>query len=155
MAESIMDNLTKYVPGFGSYRSEQKRRDDDLAVRKYLADRLQECKRDLQAFMLPLVDQANFNAIGQGEKLRGSIELAQSKMRAAVEGYSSWFETTKIDELKLKQVLDLDNDLVAVVDRLHHEITNLAAATPDFAAAQSIVTSLRDRFSRRNELLSR
>ncbi len=155
MAESIMDNLTKYVPGFGSYRSEQKRRDDDLAVRKYLADRLQECKRDLQACMLPLVDQANFIAIGQGEKLRTSIELAQSKMRAAVEGYSSWFENTKIDESKLKQVLDLDNDLVAVVDRLHHEITSLVAITPDFAAAQSIATSLRDRFSRRNELLSR
>ena len=58
-----MDNLAKYVPGFGAYRSEQKRRDDDLAVRKYLADRLQECKRDLQAFMAPLVDQANFAAI--------------------------------------------------------------------------------------------
>ena len=155
MAESIMDNLSKYVPGFGAYRSEQKRRDDDLAVRKYLADRLQECKRDLQACMLPLVDQANFIAIGQGEKLRTSIELAQSKMRAAVEGYSSWFESTKIDESKLKHVLDLDNDLVAVVDRLHHEITSLAAITPDFAAAQSIATSLRDRFSRRNELLSR
>jgi len=155
MAESIMDNLTKYVPGFGSYRLEQKRRDDDLAVRKYLTDRLQECKRDLQAFMLPLVDQANFDAIGQGEKLRTSIELAQSKMRAAVEGYSSWFESSKIDESKLKQVLDLDNDLVAVVDRLHHEITNLAAMPPNFAEAQSIVNGLRDRFSRRNELLSR
>ena len=155
MAESFIDNLTKYVPGFGSYRSEQKRRDDDLAVRKYLADRLGECKRDLQAFMLPLVDQANFNAIGQGEKLRGSIELAQSKMRAAVEGYSSWFESTKIDESKLKQVLDVDNDLVGVVDRLHHEITNLTATTPNFAEAQLIATSLRDRFSRRNELLSR
>ncbi len=150
-----MDNLTKYVPGFGAYRSEQKRRDDDLAVRKYLADRLQECKRDLQACMLPLVDQANFIAIGQGEKLRTSIELAQSKMRAAVEGYSSWFESIKIDESKLKQVLDLDNDLVAVVDRLHHEITSLSEITPDFAAAQSIATSLRDRFSRRNEFLSR
>ncbi len=155
MAESIMDNLTKYVPGFGSYRSEQKRRDDDLAVRKYLTDCLQECKRDLQAFLLPLVDQANFTAIGQGEKLRTSIELAQSKMRAAVEGYSSWFESTRIDESKLKQVLDLDNDLVGVVDRLHHEITNLAAMQPDFGEAQAIVTSFRDRFSRRNELLSR
>ncbi len=155
MAESIIDNLSKYVPGFGSYRSEQKRRDDDLAVRKYLADRLQDCKRDLQAFMMPLVDQANFNAIGQGEKLRSSIELAQSKMRASVEGYSSWFESARIDESKLKQVLDLDNDLVGVVDRLHHEITNLASAAPNFAEAQSIVASLRERSSRRSELLSR
>lgn len=155
MAESIMDSISKYVPGFGSYRSEQKRRDDDLAVRKYLAERLQECKRDLQAFMVPLVDQVNFTAITQGEKLRSSIEIAQSKIRGAMEGYSSWFESTRIDEAKLKQVLDLDNDLVGVIDRLQHEITSLNATTPSFAEAQLVVGNLKDRFERRKELLSR
>jgi hypothetical protein len=155
MAESIMDSISKYLPGFGSYRSEQKRRDDDLAVRKYLAERLQECKRDLQLFMVPLVDQANFTAVTQGEKLRSNIETAQAKIRGATEGYSSWFESAKIDEAKLKQVLDLDNDLVGVVDRLQHEIANLNALTPSFAEAQSVVTVLKDRFSRRKELLSR
>lgn len=155
MAESIMDSISKYVPGFGSYRSEQKRRDDDLAVRKYLSDRLQECKRELQTFMVPLVDQAKFDAITQGEKLRANIETAQSKIRGAMEGYSSWFETTKIDEAKLKQVLDLDNDLVGVIDRLQHEITNLNATTPNFSEAQTVVANLRDRFARRKELLSR
>ena len=134
---TFMDNLAKYVPGFGSYGSEQKRRDDDVAVREYLADRLQECKRDLQAIMIPLVDQLNFAAITQGEKLRTSIETTQSKIRSAMEGYSSWFESTKIDEAKLKQVLDLDNDLVGVIDRLQHEIENLAAAAPNFAEAPS------------------
>ncbi len=153
MAESFMDSLAKYVPGFGSYRSEQKRRDDDAAVRKYLAERLQECKRDLQSFLLPLVDQANFTAISQGEKLRTNIEMAQSKIRAATEGYSSWFEATKIDEAKLKQVLDLDNDLVGVIDRLQHEIATLASTAPNFSEAQSVVTSLKDRFARRKELI--
>ena len=150
-----MDSLTKYVPGFGSYRSEQKRRDDDAAVRKYLAERLQECKRDLQAFMLPFVDQGNYSAITQGEKLRTSIETAQSKIRAAMEGYSSWFESSKIDEAKLKQVLDLDNDLVGVIDRLQHEITNLVAAAPIFSDAQAVVANLKDRFASRKDLLSR
>lgn len=156
MAESSsLDALSKYIPGFGSYRTEQKRRDDDVAVRKYLAERLQECKRDLQTFLVPLVDQANFTAITQGEKLRSSIELAQSKVRAAVEGYSSWFESNRIDDAKLKQVVDLDNDLVGVIDRLQHEIKKLAATSPDFSEAQSIVANLKERFSRRNELLTK
>ena len=72
-----------------------------------------------------------------------------------MEGYSSWFESAKIDEAKLKQVLDLDNDLVGVIDRLQHEIGSLASAAPNFAEAQAAVTNLKDRFSRRNELLSR
>jgi len=155
MAESFMDQLTKFVPGFGSYLSEQKRRDDDAAVRRYLAERLQECKRDLQLMMLPLVDQANFAAINEGEKLRAQIETTQSKIRAAVEGYSSWFESTRIDESKLKQVLDFDNDLVGVIDRLQLEISKLASSTPSFTEAESVVVSLKDRFARRKELLSR
>jgi hypothetical protein len=155
MAESIMDQLTKLIPGFGSYRSEQKRRDDDLAVRKYLAGRLQECKRDLQSFMGPLVDRLNFSAIADGEKLRASVDSIQSKIRGAVEGYSNWFEGSKIDEAKLKQVVDLDNDLVGVIDRLQHEIKNLVLATPDFAECISVAANLKDRFSQRSELLSR
>jgi len=155
MAESFMDQLTKFVPGFGSYRSEQKRRDDDAAVRRYLAERLQECKRDLQRTMLPLVDQANFVAINEGEKLRAQIETTQSKIRAAVEGYSSWFESVRIDESKLKQVLDLDNDLVGVIDRLQLEISKLASPTPNFTEVESVVVSLKDRFARRKELLAR
>jgi len=155
MAESFMDQLTKFVPGFGSYRSEQKRRDDDAGVRRYLAERLQECKRDLQLILSPLVDQANFAAINEGEKLRSHIETTQSKIRAAVEGYSSWFESTRIDESKLKQVVDLDNDLVGVIDRLQLEISKLASSTPNFTDAESVVVSLKDRFARRKELLSR
>ena len=155
MAGSLMDQLTKFVPGFGSYRSEQKRRDDDAAVRRYLAERLQECKRDLQLILSPLVYQANFAAINEGEKLRAQIETTQSKIRAAVEGYSSWFESTRIDETTLKQVVDLDNDLVGVIDRLQLEISKLASSTPNFTEAESIVASLKDRFARRKELLSR
>lgn len=155
MIESFIDQLTNFVPGFGSYRSEQKRRDDDAAVRRFLAERLQECKRDLQSFMLPLVEQANFTALNQGEKLRTQMDTAQSKIRAAVEGYSSWFESTKIDEVKLKQVLDLDNDLVGAIDRLQHAIGNLVSATPNFTEAESFVANLSDRFARRRELLSR
>ena len=155
MADSSLDVIAKYVPGFGSYRSEQRRRDDDVAARKYLGDRLQDCKRDLQAFVGPLVDQGNFQVIAQAEKLRSAIDIAQSKIRAAVEGYSSWFETSRVDEAKLKQILELDNDLVGVVDRLQNEITKLDAKSPSFEAASAVVTNLKERFSRRAELLSK
>ena len=155
MAESFMDQLTKFVPGFGSYRLEQKRRDDDAAVRRYLAERLQEGKRDLQSFMTPLVDQANFAAVNQGEKLRANIETVQSRIRAAMEGYSSWFESTKIDEAKLKQILDLDNELVGVIDRLQHEIATLSSTSPNFIEAESVVSNLKERFARRKDFLAR
>jgi len=155
MTDSTLDSFTKLIPGFGSYKSEQKRRDDDVEARKYLADRLQECKRDLQIVATQFLDNGNFQAITQAEKLRTAIELAQSKIRAAVEGYSSWFETSKVDEAKLKKVLDLDNDLVAVVDRLQHEISLLSEDSFDVASATDVVSNLKERFSRRAELLAK
>jgi hypothetical protein len=154
MADSALDMITKFVPGFGSYRSEQRRRDDDVAVRKYLADRLQECKRDLQVFMSPMVETGNFQAITQGEKLRSAMELAQTKIRASVEGYSSWFEATRVDEAKLKQVVDLDNDLVAVIDRLQHELSKLDPAVPKFDEASAVISNFKERFARRKDLLA-
>lgn len=155
MTDSTLDSFTKLIPGFGSYKSEQKRRDDDVEARKYLADRLQECKRDLQIVATQFLENGNFQAITQAEKLRVAIELAQSKIRAAVEGYSSWFETSKVDEAKLKKVLDLDNDLVAVVDRLQHEISLLSKDSFDVASATEVVSNLKERFSRRAELLAK
>ncbi|MEQ1826475.1 MAG: hypothetical protein ABL921_11045, partial [Pirellula sp.] len=60
----------------------------------------------------------------------------------------------RVDEAKLKKVIDLDNDLVGVIDRLNHEISHLDPASPNFANAQDTVTMLKERFSRRSEFLS-
>jgi hypothetical protein len=75
-------SLDKLIPGFGSYFSEQRRRDDDLALRRYLVERLQESKKLLQSFAVPFVEKANvekanFDAIKGSEKLRIQIELMQ------------------------------------------------------------------------------
>lgn len=155
MSNAALDLLSKFIPGFGSYRTEQKRRDDDVAVRAFLAGRLQDCKRALQLLASQLLETGNFQAIQQAEKLRGDIEFAQAKIRAAVEGYSSWFETAKVDEAKLKAVLELDNDLVGVVDRLQHEISLLSKDAFNASPASEIVRNLKERFSRRTELLGK
>ena len=76
-------SLDKLIPGFGSYFSEQRRRDDDLALRRYLVERLQESKKLLQSFAVPFVEKAKFDAIKGSETLRIQIEFIQSKFRAA------------------------------------------------------------------------
>jgi hypothetical protein len=148
-------SLGKLIPGFGSYFSEQQRRDDDLALRRYLVERLQESKKLLQAFAVPFVEKANFDAIKGSETLRTQIELMQSKLRAATEGYSSWFESNRIDEKKLKEVVDLDRDLVGFNDKLDSLISQLDAAKPDFADATAMIVRIKERFSRRKDILTK
>jgi hypothetical protein len=148
-------SLDKLIPGFGSYFSEQRRRDDDLALRRYLVERLQESKKLLQSFAVPFVEKANFDAIKGSETLRIQIELMQSKLRAATEGYSSWFESNRIDEQKLKEVVDLDRDLVAFIDKLDSLISQLDTAKPDFAEATALIVRFKERFSRRKDVLTK
>ncbi|MFN7891747.1 MAG: hypothetical protein ACK5OC_15760 [Pirellula sp.] len=148
-------SLDKLIPGFGSYFSEQRRRDDDLALRRYLVERLQESKKLLQSFAVPFVEKANFDAIKGSETLRIQIELMQSKLRAATEGYSSWFESNRIDEQKLKEVVDLDRDLVAFIDKLDSLISQLDTAKPDFAEATALIVRFKERFSRRKDILTK
>ena len=148
-------SLDKLIPGFGSYFSEQRRRDDDLALRRYLLERLQESKKLLQSFAVPFVEKANFDAIKGSETLRIQIELMQSKLRSATEGYSSWFESNRIDEQKLKEVVDLDRDLVAFIDKLDSLISQLDTAKPDFAEATALIVRFKERFSRRKDILTK
>ncbi|MCE3017225.1 MAG: hypothetical protein ACK56W_12005 [Pirellula sp.] len=148
-------SLGNLIPGFGAYFSEQQRRDDDLALRRYLVERLQESKKLLQSFAVPFVEKANFDAIKGSEALRTQIELMQSKLRAATEGYSSWFESNRIDEKKLKEVVDLDRDLVGFIDKLDSLISQLDAAKPDFSEATAMIDRIKERFSRRKDILTK
>ena len=147
--------LSKLIPGFGGYVAEQRRRDDDLAVRRYLIDRLQETKRQLQVISVAFVDKAMFGAIKESEALRQGIETLQSKMRAAVEGYSSWFAADRIDESKLQEIVELDNSLIGFVDKLDSDLRAVAGDNPDFSAASAALARIAERFGRRNEILAK
>lgn len=155
MSSSEASLLSKIIPGFGGYITEQKRRDDDLALRRYLIERLQESKKVLQSISLGFVDKAMFDAIRESESLRQKLETLQSKMRAAVEGYSSWFESSKIDEKKLSEVLELDNSLVGFIDKLDSDLKSIQKDVPDFSASFASLDRLQDRFGRRAEILAK
>ncbi|XZE18460.1 hypothetical protein SH449x_003754 [Pirellulaceae bacterium SH449] len=155
MSSSEASVLSKVIPGFGGYASEQKRRDDDLAVRRYLVDRLQESKKTLQSVAVRLVDKAAFGAIRESEDLRQQIDKLQSRMRAAVEGYSSWFESNRVDEKKLAQVLELDDSLIGFVDKLDADLKSLDPENPHFSEALATMQRLQERFSRRGEILAK
>jgi hypothetical protein len=83
------------------------------------------------------------------------MELMQSKLRAATEGYSSWFESNRIDETKLKEVVDLDRDLVGFIDKLDSLISTLDTVKPDFAEVTSTLVRFKERFSRRKDILAK
>jgi hypothetical protein len=155
MSSNEASFLAKLIPGFGSYASEQKRRDDDLSLRRFLIDRLQGTKKLVQRLAMPLVDRCDFEGIRSIEGLRLQIDTLQSKLRGAVEGYSSVASRNRVDESKLKEVLELDNDLVAFIDKLDSILSELESKPLELGEAKKLLERIDDRFSRRDEILGR
>lgn len=145
--------LSKLIPGFGAYASEQQRRDDDLALRRYLINRLQESKTVLQRVALVYLNESNFSRITEAEQLRNSIEQLQSKLRSASEGYAPLFSSRVVDEKKLKEILEIDEAIVGFIDKLDETLASLEAKTGDFATARELVDRSKQRFARRFEIL--
>ncbi|MCY2976515.1 MAG: hypothetical protein NTW52_17805 [Planctomycetota bacterium] len=152
------------LPGYNSYIESENRRKEDRKAREYLAERLQECKGDLQSYVKARLAVGDLDSVLSGEKLREQINHIQSKTLAAFEGYSAKFESRKVDAEVLKRIADFDSDLVAVVDRLqqqilrrdtaHQEVVS-AETMLDFEKASQWVSMYLDRFDKRNQLLAK
>ncbi|XZE43195.1 hypothetical protein SH467x_002748 [Pirellulaceae bacterium SH467] len=145
--------LSKVIPGFGSYASEQQRRDDDLALRRYLIDRLQGSKQILQRIALTFLKDANFPRIQDAETLRTSIEHLQSRLRSASEGYAPLFSSKVVDEAKLKEIVGIDEAIVGFIDKLDETLHSTERDASEFEGAKELVERAKQRFARRYEIL--
>ncbi len=57
--DSLLKDLAKLIPGYGSYLKEESRREDDRLTREFLVSRLQDCKSGL--------DQLGAAAVAAGD----------------------------------------------------------------------------------------
>ncbi|MEM7479515.1 MAG: hypothetical protein AAF483_31400, partial [Planctomycetota bacterium] len=116
--KSIISQIASLIPGYGGYLEQEERRKDDRVTREFLVSRLRHCKSDL--------DKRGKDAIGKGdldlpaklEPLHTQVDLAQSRLASAVEGYAGWFNDRKVDADLLGEIADLDAGLISLVDQL-------------------------------------
>ena len=47
--DSMLSNLSRLIPGYGAYREQESRREDDRRTRQFLSKRLADCKARLDA----------------------------------------------------------------------------------------------------------
>lgn len=144
-----MSNLATLIPGYGAYRKQQARRDDDRLTREFIIKRIDECKSRLDALGLQAANQGDFELPLAIEQYRNELDRARARISAAVEGYSSWF-SKNLSEEALKQVSQQDESLVSVVDLLDQLVTQQPLPSQQLVENLQL---LHQRIDRRSTLL--
>jgi hypothetical protein len=150
--DSLLSELKKKIPGYGAYRAQESRRDDDRSTRQFLAKRLQDCKTILDKRGAHAVAEGNLDAPLAIERLRNQLDLAQTRLSAAIEGYAGWFNERKVDASLLEQVAKLDEGLVSLVDQINAMLDSDVSPlhSPEL---QEAIGLLHKRIDRRGALL--
>lgn len=152
--DTLVNALKKRIPGYGAYLEQEARRSDDRLTRELLTRRLAQTMNSLDSKGAKAVGEGDFDAPLILEKLRERIDLARSRLAAAVEGYASWFGERVVDAELLKQVATLDANLVGLVDQMDDLVGKLDVKTKGATQElQEAVELLHSRIDRRHALL--
>ncbi len=152
-SSSLVQSLSSLIPGYSGYAEAEQRRAQDREVRKLLASRLGDCKTELFSKMKQLKAQNAFDLLGIADRLHSEIDLAEQKTLSAYEGYTGWFSKNAVDADKLKEVIELDESLISLTDRIR---TAIPEAISDLNSVQELgefIELYMQRFEKRRQIL--
>lgn len=153
-----IESFLRSIPGFRGYLEKDYRQESDHLLRQWMADRLQQSKRSLDAAMTALIDAGQIDQLTAWERLRNRLDALILRFRSAVRGYSGFFDFVKIDENLLDQVYQHDQMLAQGVDKLAGAIEQTAGGADVSATAVrqwlGQIEELDRVFTKRGEMLN-
>ena len=92
----IIESVLRKIPGFKGYLEKDYRRESDQLARNYIADKLQSSKTDLDKIMRDLLNNAQLDALPEGERLKAKIDKVSARIKGDVQGYSGFFDLVRV-----------------------------------------------------------
>lgn len=132
----LIQSILRHIPGFHGYLEKEFRRDSDALQRQWLADRLQQAKRGLDAISLQLVDADRLPLLTRLDRLRAQLDLVIARIRGAWQGYSGVFDLVKVNTALLDQIYEHDLAAMHAVEEFSATLGR-ALGQPSSAIPQS------------------
>lgn len=141
--QNWLERLGRKIPGFKGYLEMRDRREADQLVRGTISAQLEEARlqfshihQELSSDIIKAIDHAE--AMGRVDNdLMGLI----SKIKDAPQGYSGFFDATKIREEDLDRIYQFDESMSGQADLIAANVAALAKAVYDDG---DIKTAVRD-----------
>ena len=155
---NLLERMIGSIPGFHGYLQKEQRREADALTRKWLADKLDQAKLTLDAYIGRLVDAGKLSEITQFESLRTKTDTLVGRLRSAPRGYSGFFDYVKVREDLLERIYEHDLSLMGEIEKLNQLFAALAGPAESPAlhckALSDQVQQIDKLFSRRGEMLA-
>ncbi|UCG38776.1 MAG: hypothetical protein JSV00_00640 [bacterium] len=108
---SLLEKITRIIPGIAGYQDREKRRDADRSVREGAAAEVRRCRERLSETMNDLSRAGgtrNLRVIGRLERLATRLERTEDEIRYAAYGYAGWFDRAAISLEDLERLYEHD-----------------------------------------------
>jgi hypothetical protein len=110
--EKLLERLMLILPGFRGYKQREQRREADKIVRDYIYNVLEHAKDDLANCFQALSDAKATELLEPMNRLTAQLDRVAEKINHGSYGYSGFFDSIKIEEPELDNMLSYDTQLM-------------------------------------------
>jgi hypothetical protein len=117
-SEKLLERIMLIVPGFRGYQLREQRREADKIVRDYVYRSLELSRDDSTRCLQLLSDNKATELIEPMNRLTAKLDRIAERINHASYGYSGFFDSIKIEEPELDQMLTYDTQLMELARKV-------------------------------------
>jgi len=126
-SEKLLERLMLILPGFRGYKLREQRREADRIVRNYAYQALEHSRDDLMTCFQSLSDDKASELMEPENRLIAKLDRVAEKINRASYGYSGFFDSVKVEEAELDNMLAYDTQLMDSVRKIGTATTSFKA----------------------------
>ena len=115
------------IPGFRGYKLREERREADRIVRDYIYRSLEQSRDKLMGCFQSLSDSKANELMEPMNRLIAKLDRVAEKVNRASYGYSGFFDSIKVEEPELENMLAYDSQLMDLVRKIGDAATSFKA----------------------------
>ena len=156
-----VEKWLSWIPGIGTYRDRERRRETDKKIREHLASQLQEARSRLKRLTLNFSQKGQLDPLVDLDRLSAHLQQLADTIRYASYGYGGIFDLEKIREEELARLyafdLSLRDDLRGVQGQVEGMVQETApeTLTKKIQEAEYFLDAFEEKFRQRNDFMNR
>ena len=156
-----VEKWLSWVPGIGTYRDRERRRETDKKIREHLASQLQEARSRLKRLTLNFSQGGQLDPLVDLDGLSAHLQQIADTIRYASYGYGGIFDLEKIREEELDRLYTFDLSLREDLEKIRAKMegivqeTSLESLTKKIQETEFLLDSFEEKFRLRNDFMNR